>query len=174
MSPDPTLLIRAGPLAGQRLEVSSELVLGRESPDVALDDEQISRSHARLRRIDNRLQIEDLGSLNGTFVNGERIRTPVALAPGDRVRLGRTELEVERLAPRRSDEPKAVHNDVSARRLPATHRTSPTLVTAAQSSYDPAPRRHTVPGIANGRRCRRRASTGHRTVCRHRRLNDTR
>jgi len=64
----------------------NEILVGR-LPDcgLAIDSPLISRHHARLTIRDGRLWLEDLGSTNGTSVNGRRLRRPVALAPGDRV-----------------------------------------------------------------------------------------
>jgi pSer/pThr/pTyr-binding forkhead associated (FHA) protein len=94
----PTLVFTTGPLAGRRLEVGAALSLGRELGDVVVDDPEVSRRHAVVRpaRDDPAgLEIEDLGSLNGTWVNGRRIDRPTRLAPGDRVRVGDSFLEVE-------------------------------------------------------------------------------
>jgi pSer/pThr/pTyr-binding forkhead associated (FHA) protein len=85
----------AGPLAGRRVEVASALVLGREAADLVIDDPQVSRRHAGVRPASGALEVEDLGSLNGTWVNGARIDGPTRLAPGDRVRVGDTTFEVE-------------------------------------------------------------------------------
>ena len=84
----------AGPLAGQRVEVASALVLGRQA-DLVVDDPQVSRRHAVVRPAGDALEVEDLGSLNGTWVNGARIDGPTRLAPGDQVRVGDTSFEVE-------------------------------------------------------------------------------
>jgi class 3 adenylate cyclase len=91
----PSLLAKEGPLAGQRLTVESALTLGRGEADVVIDDPEISRRHAIVRVYEDHLEIEDLDSLNGTWVNGTRISESVRLAPADVVRLGRTVLEVE-------------------------------------------------------------------------------
>jgi predicted component of type VI protein secretion system len=88
------LRFTAGPLAGRHVEVTSTLVLGRQA-ELALDDPQVSRRHAALRPAGEALELEDLGSLNGTWVNGTRVEGPVRLAPGDRVRLGASAFEVE-------------------------------------------------------------------------------
>src|SRR5690606_36770025 len=57
-------------------------------------DELTSRYHARFHVSADALEVEDLGSRNGTFVNGEKITGRVGVATGDRVRIGRELLEV--------------------------------------------------------------------------------
>jgi DNA-binding winged helix-turn-helix (wHTH) protein len=68
---------------------SPELVLGRE-PGLpgTIDDASVSRRHARLCRDATGVSLSDLGSKNGTFVNGARLSEPVVLEDGDEVRLG--------------------------------------------------------------------------------------
>jgi pSer/pThr/pTyr-binding forkhead associated (FHA) protein len=56
---------------------------------LTLDDDLVSRYHARIHVASDRLEVEDLGSRNGTFVNGERIEGRCALRDGDKVRIGR-------------------------------------------------------------------------------------
>lgn len=58
---------------------------------MVLDDRDVSRRHARLELVDDRVVLTDLGSTNGTFVNDERVTRRV-LEPGDRLRIGRFEL----------------------------------------------------------------------------------
>jgi predicted component of type VI protein secretion system len=94
----PALVFTEGPLSGRRVEVEGELVLGREDAGLTIEDEEISRRHAIVRPGDGGLEIEDLGSTNGTYVNGSRIEGPTRLGGGDTVKLGRSMLEVE--APR--------------------------------------------------------------------------
>jgi len=80
-----------GTLSGQLFRVTKgHLTIGR-SPHVELrlDDDGISRNHARIRSETNRAWIEDMESRNGTFVNGERITTSVELKDGDKVQVGR-------------------------------------------------------------------------------------
>ena len=84
-----------GPLAGRRFAVQAELLLGRVDADVTIDDPQISRRHAIVRPAANGLEIEDLGSLNGTWVNGKRITSARSLTPGDVIGLGGTTVAVE-------------------------------------------------------------------------------
>ena len=76
------LRFTAGPLAGRRVEVTSALVLGRQA-DLVLEDPQASRRHASVRPAGDALEVEDLGSLNGTWVNGARVGGVTRLAPGD-------------------------------------------------------------------------------------------
>lgn len=68
-----------------------ELDLGRDpSRAVHLDDEACSREHARLVRRADGIYLEDAGSTNGTFLNGERVTSSIRLEDGDHVRLGNT------------------------------------------------------------------------------------
>jgi predicted component of type VI protein secretion system len=89
------LVFTDGPLAGQPVEVTAMLVLGRLGADLTIDDPQVSKRHAALRSTGEVLEIEDLGSRNGTWVNGARIQGVVRLAPGDRVQLGETSFKIE-------------------------------------------------------------------------------
>jgi RND superfamily putative drug exporter len=91
----PVLVVSEGPLAGERIPVTAELVLGREDVDVIVDDEGVSRRHLRVRAVGGAVEIEDLGSRNGTWLNGERITGTATLAPGDALRLGDTVIELE-------------------------------------------------------------------------------
>ena len=89
------LVFTEGPLTGQRLELEDELVIGREGAAVTVGDSELSRRHAAVRPVEGGVEIEDLGSLNGTFVNGRRIDAPTRLAGGDSVKLGQSVLELE-------------------------------------------------------------------------------
>jgi len=91
----PVLVFKEGPLSGRRIEVEAELVLGREDAGLTIEDEEISRRHAVVRPSDGGLEIEDLGSTNGTYVNGARIEGPTRLGGGDTIKLGRSMIEVE-------------------------------------------------------------------------------
>ena len=72
------------------------MVIGREDADITIEDAEISRRHAEVRPSGGAIEIEDIGSTNGTFVNNERIQGARVLAPGDVVRVGQTELELDR------------------------------------------------------------------------------
>jgi 2-polyprenyl-6-methoxyphenol hydroxylase-like FAD-dependent oxidoreductase len=102
----PSVVFTAGPLAGARIFVAYPFVVGRHEADLTLEDSELSRRHAALRRVDGELEIEDLGSANGTFVNGLRIERPTRLRHGDRVQLGKSFIEVRSEPPRaRAPEP---------------------------------------------------------------------
>lgn len=91
--------ITSGEAAGRVVEVDGEVAFGRkgEGPGKLPGDIEISRLHARvyLDPETGGLTIEDAGSTNGTFVRGMRITSPTPLSPGDAIRMGRTELEVQ-------------------------------------------------------------------------------
>ena len=78
-----------------------ELVIGRSSYcSLILDHETLSRVHATLRLVGDRVVIEDEGSSNGTFVNGERAVGPVAVRPGDDILLGKLRVTIEHVTAR--------------------------------------------------------------------------
>ena len=80
----PLLIAQDGPLKSQRWQISQPLVLGRESTcDVVVADRQISRFHARLSPTSEGVILEDLGSKNGTHLNGVLLSAPVVLQDGD-------------------------------------------------------------------------------------------
>jgi len=80
----PLLVAQEGPLKGQRWQLSNTIVLGREPTcDVVIADRQISRYHARLTPTPEGMIFEDLGSKNGTHLNGTPLTAPVVLQDGD-------------------------------------------------------------------------------------------
>ena len=92
------LTITKGGEAGREIEPDARFEIGRDkSADLVLDnDDEVSRKHAYLEpSSEGELELGDLESRNGTFVNGRRIKKPVQLKNGDKVRIGKTEFEVE-------------------------------------------------------------------------------
>jgi FHA domain-containing protein/uncharacterized protein DUF4388 len=76
------------------LEEEREIIVGRSSDlDMVLVEEMVSRRHARIQLVGGSVNIDDLGSTNGTFVNGERV-THAELQEGDRVLIGSNILKV--------------------------------------------------------------------------------
>jgi hypothetical protein len=93
-----TLRVVSGPAAGQTIEVAGEVVIGREGPGLAIPDREISRRHTAVRETPGGVEVEDLGSMNGTFVDGQRISEPVTLTVGGKIEIGSSEIRIE-LAP---------------------------------------------------------------------------
>src|SRR3712207_77745 len=94
----PTLLLLSGPSAGLRYEVVTGATLGRSpSCEIPLvDDGQVSRRHARVVVQGGPLLLSDLGSRNGTLLNGERLQGEAGLQRGDRFQVGEAAVLVGR------------------------------------------------------------------------------
>lgn len=85
----PILVHQSAPRQGQRLNFSRSVILGRgQQCDVVLPEASVSRRHAQISVADERCFLVDLGSGNGTFLNGEPVVEPTALLNGDEVRVG--------------------------------------------------------------------------------------
>jgi pSer/pThr/pTyr-binding forkhead associated (FHA) protein len=93
------LRVVSGPAAGRTVDIDEEIVIGRADADLDIEDDELSRRHAVVRRFANRLQVEDLGSANGTFVDGNRIAEPTLLGGGAEIKIGTTVLVVEGVLP---------------------------------------------------------------------------
>ena len=87
------LVMNRGPQPGQTFMVDrDQLTLGRDpSNEIVISDPQVSRQHARITRQGKLVVIEDLGSTNGTHLNGQRLipHQPRVLRDGDEIRLGK-------------------------------------------------------------------------------------
>ena len=87
----PILHILQGPDKGHNFEIDhSPCLIGRNSPDLPLIDNTISRRHAILTKKDDLWMIKDLNSANGTYVNGVKVATVLDLKQGDQIRCGST------------------------------------------------------------------------------------
>jgi pSer/pThr/pTyr-binding forkhead associated (FHA) protein len=90
------LFVRSETQQGQEFEVTDVLVMGRsDETDVVLDDPYASEFHLRLVAQENGMMLHDLGSTNGTYVNGRRISAPTQLRRGDTIQVGKTVMEVK-------------------------------------------------------------------------------
>jgi len=88
------LLVKRGPNAGSRFLLDEDVTTAGRHPesDIFLDDVTVSRRHAEFRREGGSFLVRDVGSLNGTYVNRERIDS-VALSNHDEVQIGKFRLE---------------------------------------------------------------------------------
>ncbi len=88
------LLVQRGPDAGARFLLDTDVVTVGRHPDsdIFLDDISVSRRHATFTRTVNGYVISDLGSLNGSYVNRDRIDSDVVLSGGDEVQIGKYRL----------------------------------------------------------------------------------
>src|ERR687894_2318455 len=96
------LEITSGADAGRTANVSGDqFTLGREGTvNLVLRDAKASRKHASLRELpDGRVELTDLGSRNGTFVNGQQLTGSVILNGGEEIRIGDTVLRAVREQP---------------------------------------------------------------------------
>jgi pSer/pThr/pTyr-binding forkhead associated (FHA) protein len=87
------LVVQRGPGAGSRYLLDTDLVTAGRHPesDIFLDDITVSRRHVEFRRSEGGYTVHDVGSLNGTYVNRDRI-DDIALQNGDEVRIGKFRL----------------------------------------------------------------------------------
>ncbi|HSK88921.1 MAG TPA: FHA domain-containing protein [Anaerolineales bacterium] len=84
----PVLIAQTGPLNGSRWLIERAMVVGRDSScDVVIPDRQVSRFHSRLSPSEKGVLLEDMGSKNGTFHNGNRIEDPTLLSDGDLIQV---------------------------------------------------------------------------------------
>lgn len=134
-----SLWVISGPRAGQSVGVTGELVIGRQNADLTIDDAQVSRRHVAVRLEGGQLEVEDLGSANGTFVNGSRIEGPVKVGGGAKIRVGRTEFEVRGVLPPRGERHGSTRAAAGAMADPQATRATPTAdpeLTKARSLPD--------------------------------------
>ncbi len=84
----PVLIAQTGPLYGQRWGIDKELTIGRDQKcEIVIQDRQVSRYHARISITGDGILLEDLGSKNGTFNNGNPLKGSVILADGDTIQV---------------------------------------------------------------------------------------
>lgn len=88
------LLVKRGPGTGSRYVLDTDVVTAGRHPDsdIFLDDVTVSRRHAEVVRTGDGFVVRDVGSLNGTYLNRERIEEERPLANGDELQVGRFKL----------------------------------------------------------------------------------
>ena len=87
------LVVQRGPNAGSKFLIDKDVTTAGRHPesDIFLDDVTVSRRHAEFRREDGKFFIRDVGSLNGTYVNRQRVEE-AQLASGDELQIGKFKL----------------------------------------------------------------------------------
>jgi pSer/pThr/pTyr-binding forkhead associated (FHA) protein len=89
------IVVRSDSQAGTRVVVTDSVIIGRsDEADFFLDDPYASTFHMRLTMEEGTMTLADLGTTNGTYVNGRRVTTPMPLNTGDSVQVGKTIMEV--------------------------------------------------------------------------------
>ncbi len=127
-------VMRSGPTVGKNYPLEApEITIGRESSNtITINDVEVSRRHARMELRGNAYVLQDIGSTNGTFVNGQRVLGMQVLNPGDSVALGEgIVLNYESIA-----DPNAT---VLSSNRPPEPASAPTAVAPAPIMSQPAP-----------------------------------
>ncbi len=164
MAPLFQLVMRSGPTPGATFSLEGDqLVIGRDSASaIAINDAEVSRKHARLTFQGGKYVIEDLGSTNGTFVNGQRLVSPVVLKSGDVISLGeQIVLMYEVLTPDAGETVLSARRSVPASRpapapsaapLQQQYYAPPPPPPSAQAPYNaaPPPAGPVIPGVRQG------------------------
>lgn len=89
------VVVRSESQAGLDFTVTDATVIGRsDEADIVIDDPYASEFHLRLVASENGLTLHDLGSTNGTYLNGRRVTAPAELRRGDAVQVGKTVMEI--------------------------------------------------------------------------------
>ena len=94
------LRVTRGPreITGISIPLTGPVIIGRSpDADLVIADDFVSATHARIVPVDDGIVLEDLGSTNGTIVNGQPATRPLSLSAGDVIELGQNRLEVVRL-----------------------------------------------------------------------------
>jgi pSer/pThr/pTyr-binding forkhead associated (FHA) protein len=92
------LFVLDGPDAGRSFSLTAQSVIGRDpTATVHLTDEEVSRRHAIISLGEGQATIEDLGSVNGTHLDGGPVEGEAPVRAGDRIRVGQSTLELREL-----------------------------------------------------------------------------
>lgn len=129
-------VMRSGPTPGKVYPLEGDVItIGRDPANtIHINDAEVSRRHARLEKRDNAYVIQDLGSTNGTFVNGVRLSGMQVLNPGDQISLGENiHLTYEAVV------------DPNATVISSARATAATVKPAAHPATPPPPSRPATP-----------------------------
>jgi len=146
-----TITVTDGPNEGHTAEATpgQACVIGRQSDWVRLRDPRSSRHHAELKPTDGGWQVVDLGSTNGTYVNGKRIAGPTEIGEGDVIRIGRTHLAVSMMLAGSTASQPALDDDdeVKPDAEPAPPTPAPRVEPAAADASEPEPEPEPEPSV---------------------------
>src|SRR3954467_8908021 len=84
-----------GPGPDDVREIERDIVIGRTEGDIQVDDQEVSRRHAVIRPVPDGVEVEDLGSSNGTFLDGKRLEGKRTLTQAATLGVGGSELRIE-------------------------------------------------------------------------------
>ncbi len=125
MSNEARVMLFSPPLQPVEVLPDNPVVIGRQAQcDITLPHTDVSRQHAEVSLEAGNYVLRDLGSTNGTFLNGKEIKGPTALSPGDRIEMGSRVVTFCRLAPEDLTPPDpALQGDrtVVAQRMPTSN-----------------------------------------------------
>ena len=118
------------------LRPNREIVIGRSSElDMVLVEDMVSRKHAKITTDENTVTIEDLGSTNGTFVNGEKVRTS-EIRDGDRILIGTSIIKLVTMA---GEQTNITENEARSRLVVAGNKRPPTKSMSGSIDEIPLP-----------------------------------
>ena len=134
------LVMRTGPTPGKIYGLGTgEVTIGRDiSSDIVINDAEVSRRHVRLRMDAGGFVVEDIGSTNGTFVNGQRLMGPHLLRSGELILLGENVGLIFEAVQFDPDATIAASNIPSLPQMPVGYAPEPAYP-PAPAAYSPAP-----------------------------------
>jgi hypothetical protein len=89
------IVVRSDTLSGQRYGLERPKVVGRsDDADIIIDDSYASEFHLRVGLNEGEVVLNDLGSTNGTYLNGRRVTVPTVITKGDSIQIGKTIFEI--------------------------------------------------------------------------------
>ncbi|MEA2498291.1 MAG: hypothetical protein QOH26_696 [Actinomycetota bacterium] len=96
-TPRKMVVIDGEQLKGKSFPLTDEIIIGRaDRCHIVLDDSYVSQIHARVFSKGDLYMVEDMGSTNGTYINRNRVTSPTELLRGDRLKIGKTVLEMRK------------------------------------------------------------------------------
>ena len=141
--PQYQFVMRSGPTPGVTFSLEGDqIIIGRDATNgLAINDAEVSRKHSRLVFQGGKYVLEDLGSTNGTFVNGQRLAGPAVLKSGDIISLGEHIVMMYDV----------IKMDPGATMVAAAHKFAPGVLAGSALEQAPEPTYSTPPAAPAGR-----------------------